>query len=144
MTIEEEPLTVDYLVMEFPGDTIAGAGLALLTDLVDGAAGRIVDLVFIRKDLLGSTSLIDVSELSAAVQLLDVRASRGLYDGRLTYLDIAAAGAHIEAGSSAGVIVFETLPETSAPALVALPAIRRRPVPLGSPHQRRSTSQADP
>jgi len=126
MTIEDEPLTVDYLVMEFPGDTITGAGLALLADLVDGGVGRVVDLVFIRKDLFGSTSVIEVAELSQAVQF-DVAALSGLHTGRLNHLDIAAAGAHIDTGSSAGVIVFETSSETSEPALVARPAVRRRP-----------------
>jgi hypothetical protein len=121
MTIEDEPLTLDYLVMEFPGDTIAGAGLALLADLVDGGAGRVVDLVFIRKDLSGSTSVIDVTELGEAVQLhLGVLGS--LHAGRLSHLDIAAAGAHIDAGSSAGVIVFARAYEAADP----IPAQRRR------------------
>lgn len=121
MTIEDEPLTLDYLVMEFPGDTIAGAGLALLADLVDGGAGRVVDLVFIRKDLAGSTSVIDVTELGEAVQLhLGVLGS--LHAGRLSHLDIAAAGAHIDAGSSAGVIVFARASEAADP----IPAQRRR------------------
>jgi hypothetical protein len=126
MTIEDEPLTVDYLVMEFPGDTVTGAGLALLADLVDGGAGRVVDLVFIRRDLFGSTSVIDVAELSEAAQL-DLGTLDGLHAGQLSHLDIAAAGAHIDAGSSAGVIVFETSSETSEPALVARPAVRGRP-----------------
>ena len=126
MTIEDEPLTVDYLVMEFPGDTIGGAGLALLVDLVDGGAGRVVDLVFIRKDLGGSTSVVDVAELSEAAEL-DFGVLGGLRTGRLSHLDIAAAGAHIDAGSSAGVIVFETSSETSEPDLLARPGVRRRP-----------------
>ena len=114
MTIEDEPLTVDYLVMEFPGDTVTGAGLALLADLVDGGAGRVVDLVFIRKDQFGSTSVIDVSELNEAVQL-DFGVLGRLGTGRLSHLDIAAAGAHIAGGSTAGVIVFETSSEKSDP-----------------------------
>jgi hypothetical protein len=126
MTIEDEPLTVDYLVMEFPGDTITGAGLALLSDLVDGGLGRVVDLVFIRKDLGGSTRVIDLSELSESVQL-DVATLSGLQPGRLNHLDLAAAGAHIDNGSCAGVIAFETSAETSEPALVTRPAVRRRP-----------------
>jgi hypothetical protein len=121
MTIEDEPLTVDYLVMEFPGDTIAGAGLALLADLVDGGAGRVVDLVFIRKDLSGSTSVIDVAELSEAAQV-DLGVLDDLHIGRLSHLDIAAAGAHIDAGSSAGVIVFARAYEAADP----IPAQRRR------------------
>ena len=125
MTIEDEPLTVDYLVMEFPGDTITGAGLALLADLVDGGAGRVVDLVFIRKDMFGSTRIIDIAELSEAAEL-DLGGLARLHTGRLNHLDIAAAGAHIDAGSSAGVIVFETS-ETSEPALVTHPAIVRGP-----------------
>ena len=126
MTIEDEPLTVDYLVMEFPGDTFTGAGLALLADLVDGGAGRVVDLVFIRKDLGGSTSVVDVADLGEAA-LRDLGVLGGLRTGRLSHLDIAAAGAHIDAGSSAGVIVFEATSETSEPTLVAHPAISRGP-----------------
>ena len=126
MTIEDEPLTVDYLVVEFPGDTITGAGLALLADLVDGGVGRVVDLVFIRKDVGGTTRVIDASELSEAVRL-DVAVLGVLHRGRLNHLDIAAAGAHIDTGSSAGVIVFETSPETSEPALVARQPVRGRP-----------------
>lgn len=125
MTIEDEPQTVDYLVMEFPGDTMSGPGLALLADLVDGGVGRVVDLVFIRKDLDGSTRVIDAGGLSEDVQL-DLAALGSLRSGRLSHLDIAAAAAHIDAGSSAGVIVFEGSAEASEPTLATRSGVRRR------------------
>ena len=124
MTIEDEPQTVEYLVMEVPGDTLSGAGLALLADLVDGGVGRVVDLVFIRKDATGSTRVIDGAELGAALEL-DLVGLKGLHSGLLSHLDIAAAGAHIDVGSSAGVIVFETSPVDPDPVLVTRPAVPR-------------------
>lgn len=128
MTIDDEPQTVEYLVMEFPGDTLSGPGLALLADLVDGGVGRVVDLVFIRKDATGSTRVVDGAEFGAA-QGLDLAGLGGLHSGLLSHLDIAAAGAHIDVGSSAGVIVFETSPVAPDPVLMtraAAPRPRRR------------------
>lgn len=125
MTIEDEPLTLDYLVVEFPGGTMAEPGLALLTDLVDGGGVRVVDLVFIRREDSGSVSIVDAAELGDSAQF-DLGVLDGLHTGRLSALDVAAAGAHIHVGSAAGVIVLETSPETPAPPLVAQRAPRRR------------------
>ena len=47
---------VDYLVVEFPGNRMTGEGLPLLVDLVDRGIIRILDFVFVMKDLDGSVT----------------------------------------------------------------------------------------
>src|SRR5215211_2769005 len=45
---------IDYLVVEFPGSRMTGEGLPLLVDLVDRGIIRILDFVFVKKELDGS------------------------------------------------------------------------------------------
>ena len=47
----EEMGPVDYLVVEFPGSKMTGEGLPLLVDLVERGIIRILDLVFVKKEL---------------------------------------------------------------------------------------------
>ena len=54
MAAEPEVGPVDYLVIEFPGSRLTGEGLPLLVDLVDRGIIRILDLVFIKKQLDGT------------------------------------------------------------------------------------------
>lgn len=103
MADDDECHRTDYLVVEFPGGTMRAAGLALLADMIDGAVGRVLDLVFIHKDAEDCLSVIDVSQLVPDVRF-DLATLKGAATGRLDRLDIAAAGAHIDTGSSAGII----------------------------------------
>ena len=54
---------IDYLVVEFPGARLTGEALPLLLDLVDRGIIRILDLVFIRKDLDGSVVMLEIADL---------------------------------------------------------------------------------
>ena len=54
---------IDYLVVEFPGNRMTGEGLPLLVDLVDRGIIRIIDLVFLRKELDGSVSGVAIADL---------------------------------------------------------------------------------
>ena len=45
---------IDYLVVEFPGNRMTGEAFPLLVDLVDRGLIRIIDFVFVRKELDGS------------------------------------------------------------------------------------------
>jgi hypothetical protein len=45
---------IDYLVVEVPGSRMTGEGLPLLVALVDRGIIRILDLVFVKKELDGS------------------------------------------------------------------------------------------
>ena len=56
---------IDYLVVEFPGSRMTGEGLPLLVDLVDRGIIRILDLVFIRKELDGSVAGIEIADFDA-------------------------------------------------------------------------------
>ena len=103
MTDDDVCHRIDYLVVEFPGGTMRAAGLALLADMVDGAVGRVLDLVFIHKDAEDCLSVIDVSQLVPDARF-DLATLQGAATGRLDRLDIAAAGTHIDTGSSAGII----------------------------------------
>jgi hypothetical protein len=60
---------IDYLVVEFPGSRMTGKGLPMLVDLVDRGIIRIIDLVFVRKELDGSVRGVAIADLDKDVQL---------------------------------------------------------------------------
>ena len=50
MTDEVEAMgPISYLIVEFPGNKMTGAGLAALVDLVDQGVIRILDLEFVTR-----------------------------------------------------------------------------------------------
>ena len=97
---------VDYLVVEFPGNRMTGEGLPMLVDLVDRGIIRILDLVFIRKDLDGSVRAFEIADFDGD-GTLDLAVFEGATSGLLGDDDVAEAGGVIEAGSSAGILLFE-------------------------------------
>jgi hypothetical protein len=99
---------IDYLVVEFPGNRMTGEGMPLLVDLVDRGIIRILDLVFIRKDLDGSVSGMAIADLDGD-GALDLAVFEGASSGLLGPDDITDAGAVLEPGSSAGMLVYENL-----------------------------------
>ena len=109
MTDDEDLARVDYLVMEFPGDRMQGPGLALLADIVEVGVGRVLDLVFIRKEPDSSISFVDVASLDGGVGF-DLSSLVLAHPGHLGEAEIAEAGSHIDVGSSAGILVFEKAP----------------------------------
>ena len=109
MTHDEDLDPVDYLVMEFPGDVLQGPGLALLADIMEVGVGRVIDLVFIRKEADSSISFVDVASLDGGVGF-DLSSLVLAHPGHLGEAEIAEAGSHIDVGSSAGILVFEKAP----------------------------------
>jgi len=97
---------VDYLVIEFPGNKMTGEALPLLVDLVEDGIIRILDLVFIRKDLDGSVTVFEVRDFDGDGQL-DLAVFEGASSGLIDQDDVGRAGSVIEAGSSAGILLFE-------------------------------------
>jgi hypothetical protein len=99
---------IDYLVVEFPGNRMTGEAMPLLVDLVDRGIIRILDLVFIRKELDGSVSGVTVADLDGDGSL-DLAVFEGASSGLLGADDITDAGTVLEPGSSAGMLVYENL-----------------------------------
>jgi uncharacterized membrane protein len=97
---------IDYVVVEFPGSRMTGEGLPLLVDLVDQGVIRILDLVFVTKDLDGSVHGIAVADLDGDGDL-DLAVFEGAASGLLDDDDIAQAGDVLQNGSSAGILVYE-------------------------------------
>jgi hypothetical protein len=99
---------IDYLVVEFPGSRMTGEGLPLLVDLVDRGIIRILDLVFLRKELDGSVTGVALADLDGDGEL-DLTVFEGASSGLLSSDEIEDAGTVLEPGSSAGLLVYENL-----------------------------------
>jgi hypothetical protein len=97
---------IDYLVVEFPGSRMTGEGLPLLVDLVDRGIIRILDLVFVKKELDGSVNGLALADLDSDGKL-DLAVFEGASSGLLGQDDLDEAGGVLEPGSSAGLIVYE-------------------------------------
>ncbi|MFJ9943753.1 DUF6325 family protein [Streptomyces erythrochromogenes] len=107
---------VDYLIVEFPGNKMTGEGFPLLVDLVDRGVIRILDLVFVRKDADGSVVALELKDAGGGE--MDLSVFEGVASGLLGQDDIDEAGAALEAGSSAGILVYENV--WAAPFALAL------------------------
>jgi hypothetical protein len=99
---------IDYLVVEFPGSRMTGEGLPLLVDLVERGIIRILDLVFVKKELDGSMKGMAITDLDHD-GTLDLAVFEGASSGLLDEDDIADAGGVLEPGSSAGILVYENV-----------------------------------
>jgi hypothetical protein len=97
---------IDYLVVEFPGSRMTGEGLPLLVDLVDKGIIRIIDLVFVKKELDGSVIGMAIADLDQDGEL-DLAVFEGASSGLLGEDDIDEASGVLEPGSSAGILVYE-------------------------------------
>jgi hypothetical protein len=110
MTLTPEELDemgpIDYLVVEFPGSRMTGKGLPMLVDLVDRGIIRIIDFVFVKKELDGSVRGLAIADLDRDGQL-DLAVFEGASSGLLGQDDLDEAGGALEPGSSAGILVYE-------------------------------------
>ncbi|MFF4399551.1 DUF6325 family protein [Streptomyces sp. NPDC001480] len=102
----EEMGPVDYLIVEFPGSRLTGEGLPLLVDLVERNIIRIIDLVFVRKDTDGSVTAMELQEIGDEI---DLTVFEGASSGVLDQSDLDDAGAALEPGNSAAVLVYENV-----------------------------------
>jgi hypothetical protein len=103
---DEEMGPVDYLIVEFPGSKMTGEGFPILVDLVDRGLIRILDLLFVRKGDDGTTTIIDLSDLDGDGSL-DLAVFQGASSGLLDDTDVADAAGVLDAGSSAGILIYE-------------------------------------
>jgi hypothetical protein len=106
MTDLDEMGPIDYIVVEFPGSRMTGEGLPLLVDLVDRGIIRILDLVFVKKELDGSVAGVAIADLDHDGKL-DLAVFEGASSGLVDQDDIEQAGGVLEPGSSAGILIYE-------------------------------------
>ena len=102
----EEMGPIDYLILEFPGAKLTGEGLPLLIDLVDRGIIRILDLVFVMKEHDGSLSGLTIADFDGDGEL-DLAVFDGVSSGLIGEDDINEAGGVLEAGSAAGILIYE-------------------------------------
>jgi hypothetical protein len=96
---------IDYLVVEWPaGKQPSGEGLPLLVDLVDRGIIRVLDIAFVRKEDDGTVVGLDLSELEGDAVLT---VFEGASSGLLGDDDYTEAGAALEPGCSAALLVYE-------------------------------------
>ncbi len=119
---------IDYLVLEFPGNRMTGEGLPILVDLVDRGIIRILDLVFVRRDSDGSTTVLTIADLDGD-GILDLAIFDGASSGLLGNDDIEEAAAVLRAGNSAAVLIYEN--RWAAPMVRALRRAGAEPVASG-------------
>lgn len=96
---------IDYIVVEWPAGTQpSGEGMPLLVDLVDRGLIRILDLAFVRKDDDGTIVGLELDELGGDPKLT---VFEGASSGLLGQDDYDEAGAAIQPGCSAALLVYE-------------------------------------
>jgi Family of unknown function (DUF6325) len=99
---------IDYLVVEFPGNRMTGRAFPLLVDLVDRGIVRILDLVFVRKEIDGSVVGLELTDLNGD-GVLDLSVFEGVSSGLVGEDDIQEAGNALEPNCSAGILVYENV-----------------------------------
>jgi hypothetical protein len=98
---------IDYLIVEWPADKQpTGEAMPLLVDLVDRGLIRILDLRFVSKEDDGSVVEVDLGNFD-----LDANPELTVFEGASSGLlgddDYSEAGAALEPGSTAALLVYE-------------------------------------
>ena len=79
---------ISYLIVEFPGNKMTGEGHPILVDLVDRGLIRILDLVFVTREIDGSTRVIRATRIDRD-GVLDVAMFEGVGAACLMMADVA-------------------------------------------------------
>ena len=107
MTDIDELGPIDYLVVEFPaGVQPDGTALGHLIDLVERGIIRVLDLGWVKRESDGSVVGIDISDMDMSGDV-DVTLFGGAASGMLGDDDLSEAGAALEPGCSAAVLLYE-------------------------------------
>ncbi len=96
---------IDYLLVEWPGRQPEGQIAPHLVDLVDRGLIRILDLAFLLKAQDGTVTMASIDDVGGEVAELSV--FEGASSGLLDEGDAAEAGAALEPGTSAALLVYE-------------------------------------
>ncbi len=104
----DELAPVDYVVVEFPADqaNFSGEMASELSALVERDLVRVLDLLFIKKDVDGSVEAFESHEFedSEVGRLRELETDLALL---LAEEDVESIGAALEPGSSAAVLIWE-------------------------------------
>jgi hypothetical protein len=100
-----QPGPIDYLLVEWAGKQPEGEIAPHLVDLVDRGLIRILDLVFLAKGEDGSIEALEIADLGGEVAELAI--FEGASSGLLSEEDHEQAGAALEPGTSAALLVYE-------------------------------------
>lgn len=107
MTDSEVLGPVDYLIVEWPaGKEPTGEGLAILGDLSDRGLIQVLDLAFVQKNEDGSVSGLALMDIDGDGEL-DLLGFEGAATGLLDQNDYNEAGAALEPGASAAILLYE-------------------------------------
>src|SRR4051794_3412853 len=107
MTEAEVRGPVDYVLLEFHDDHLTGRAAAAVLDLGDRGIVAIYDVVVVGKNAQGEVYTLDLAEAAAVVG--DFAGLAGARSGLLADEDLADAGATMEPGTLAVLIVYENL-----------------------------------
>jgi len=101
---------VDYIVVEFPADkaNFSGEMASELSALVKRGVVRVLDLLFLKKELDGSVDGFESHEFSDD-ELGELRAAETELAMLLAEEDVESIGAALEPGSIAAVLVWENV-----------------------------------
>ena len=97
---------VEYLVVTFADGNLSDDVAAELADLVDKNIIRILDLVFITKDLSGDVTAYEFDELDQLAGFVGIDAEVG---GLIGPQDVSFVGEGLDPGSAAAVLLAEDL-----------------------------------
>jgi hypothetical protein len=97
---------VEVLAVSFPGSEFKGEIVPALRELVDNGTIRILDLAFVRKELDGTVTALEVGELASGGS--DSFATLGTVQEELVNdEDLADVADELEPGTSAALLVWE-------------------------------------
>jgi len=96
---------IDYVLVEWPGKQPEGEIAPHLVDLVDRGLIRILDLAFLVKGEDGTIAAVEITDIGGEVTELAV--FEGASSGLLSDEDHEEAGAALEPGTSAALLVYE-------------------------------------
>jgi Family of unknown function (DUF6325) len=98
---------VDYLIVEWPpGKEPTGEGLQQLVDLTERGLIRVLDLAFVRKEQDGTVRGAAIADIDHDGSL-DLVQFEGASSGIMGQEDYDEAGAAIEPGAAAAILVYE-------------------------------------
>jgi hypothetical protein len=96
---------VDYVILEWPQGRPSAEISPMIIDLVDRGLIRLLDIAFIAKDPDGTITALDLEHLDGGIGAFSE--FEGASSGLLDFDDLQDAGAALEPGSAAAILIWE-------------------------------------